>query len=239
MIKARDLPQDSPVVHGWAQILGISNNNVESVLPEMTGVFTLYQEVTQTTEKLKTQQRAIILRYLPRIGQALYQLHWGNPWNHVRQYLDEATMVALESAAHAFEEEGFAEVELEEDSISSLLRETEELISQVMNSNELSSDLKAFLIDQLEQIRLALLRYKLYGARGLRKALVQITGAYFCSGLDFRKHIRRESKQNEVVGRFWSIAARFSDLVTLATAAAPIAPPLLEAAKNALLTAAR
>jgi hypothetical protein len=115
------------------------------------------------------------------------------------------------------------------EALQDIRADVESLIEKVLNTEFPSSDLKEVLLEQLENIRRAIVGYRLSGTKGLRIALDGAVGAILTRPEQMRQSGQHEGSRKTVrdVLEFLANIAQILQLVVLVAQLKGILPPLL------------
>ena len=142
-------------------------------------------------------------------------------WSRYKRRLDEATMLGLQFCSDFLSGTG-GELILEPDSLAQLQAEIESLSEWVMQGG-FDAEFQAFLIRSLDEIRRAILAYRVGGADSLRRGLESALGAALRHGDQLNA-----KKDNKVVLKFFGILRTLHELVITAQRTSQLAEPIVK-----------
>ena len=140
-------------------------------------------DLTDTAKKRLQQldiDQDLYLDPFKNIDRLFTGLNLGTNWEAYRSLLDDNTMLALQFCADTLSRE-MSETVIGEEELTELQTKVESLLEEVLGST-LPEELKDVLVQKLEDIRLAILLYRVKGTEGLRRALESGLGAIFLYG---------------------------------------------------------
>ncbi len=224
-------PRDISIRKGWAIVLEVEDD-IWSICDALVRVHALYEEAVDDIKNYAGVFYDTSAQLLNNVKTALSIANFDAQWASAIQNIDNATLLSLNYMVIEVERNHFNEAPLPMDEVKTLLDAVHKLIDEVNAATDLPADLRAFLIDELMQMQMALLYYKVHGAKGLKQALIHFVGNMAVSGEEFRTRFMNESDKNSTVSKFWGVVSKLSDLCTLAQVAVAGAIPLLDAAKK-------
>jgi hypothetical protein len=115
------------------------------------------------------------------------------------------------------------------EALQDIRADVESLIEKVLNTEFPSSDLKEVLLEQLENIRHAIIGYRVSGTKGLRLALDGAVGAMATRYEQMQKSAQQEGSK-KTIRDFFDLLANLAQILQLAMLVAQlkgILPPLL------------
>jgi hypothetical protein len=160
-----------------ARAFGVEEKDTARLLQIYLELILAVKESKQDIENLSDIDRELYAEPFRQLENGFSANSLAHPWNNFVPYLDVATMKSLQFCADTLSRK-IGEKSVSEEKIKEFQKEVDELFEQVMNS-DIDEFLKTFLLERLEQIRHAILYYRLNGAKGLKDALEKIAGAIF------------------------------------------------------------
>jgi hypothetical protein len=193
----------------WASVLKIETEDFSEVLHFVAHLLDLVRTAKLHIQELPDVNSTIYLRPFENIEMAFGSMNLDEPWNRFTQHLDEATMVGLQFCADTLSL-ARPEAIISEEELAALQSDIEVLIEKVVQS-ELPSHAKTMFLNNLENIRLAILEYRINGSAGLSRALDLSLG-----GMLRHQDDLENAKDEEIFPAFFRIMIKINDLVTYA-----------------------
>jgi len=178
--KARSIPGNVQIRQGWAGLFDVAPDDLPGILLGISDLIQLTHETRRAIEALEGHDHALYLRPIDKILSILTIGRFDIEWAQVTNQLDETTLYGL-SVCNDVLAKYSQEKPIAQENIETLLKDVDDLRQEVLGS-ELPDDLKVFMVEQLEKLRTALLRYRLFGTKSLKSALESITGAVILQG---------------------------------------------------------
>ncbi len=177
-VRTIKVPKGTKMREVWAQIFGVAPNDVEEVFLLYVEMLRLLRDAQADLAQVPDIEQSLYLSPFPHLERAFTASSLEHPVEHFRQYLDEKTMTSLMFGAHTLDKFS-AENVVEEEILKNIKTEVEALIDDILKADDIAHELRSFLIDRLEDIRRAIMYYRLNGTKGLRRALETTIGASF------------------------------------------------------------
>lgn len=180
----------------WARIFGLEESNAEEIFRAYVELLRLLKTAREAVEQLPDIDPNLYVKPFERLERAFTVSSITTNLGSFKRHLTEGTMTALQFCAHALGKVS-DEPEVSQATLRKLREQVEALISEVL-STELQYEIRVFLVERLEEIRRAIIYYRINGTRGLRKALETTIGASYLlvhSGrsIEFEDEKKRES----------------------------------------------
>ena len=157
---------------------GISEKDTTRLLAIYLEMIKLVQQTKLDIEKISDEvDKELYIEPLERLETAFSSNSLVHQWANFSQYLDPTTMKSLQFCADILSRR-MGEKLVSDEELETLRKDVDELFELIVDS-DLDLLLKNFLLERLEQIRHALLYYRLNGSKGLKDALEKIVGAGF------------------------------------------------------------
>lgn len=125
--------------------------------------------------------------HLRRIAENLASMHHAHPWQNYAPQYDNVSMMALMVAADHLSHSQ-QEVEVPKADRDGVLQRIVALQKQVTEDTTLSEELRLFLLDLLQRMRLAFVEYPTRGAEALRMAVGTSLGALYLRNNELSTH---------------------------------------------------
>ena len=210
----------------WTVVLNIHSSEK---LPELlTGISQVMQLVDDSKRLIRLHpevDQALYLKPFESIEQAISNVNLGETWQSFTSHLDDPTLVSMRFCSDFLSREEGDE-DIETTTLMELQNDVSSLLEKLVSA-DLADELKAYIVDALEDIRQAILGFRINGAEGLKRALEATLGAAFRFQDEIRDVRDGGTTGAEVVDGFWGILSKLDIIVShgrkLKQLAAPIA----------------
>ena len=227
--KARPQPGNVAIRYVWADALGVERTDVVELYLALAELVRLFHTAKGSVERLKDVNRDYYLEPFDNIEVVITNSNLEQPWNTLKDRLDEVTMLTLQMASNIVSvEEG--KTAISEKPLQELQAETEGLLEKVLDTDFSSKELKAVLIEHLESIRRAILAYRVSGTEGLRRAVESAFGALVLHREQVKNAVEQDEKKKGIFRGYVSLLANICQIASLGITIAQltgILPPLL------------
>lgn len=170
----------------------------------------LVEETILLVEQYERLNNAKNQKALHSIQQAFSSLDFNDSVYQFKNYISEATLVALSYIADSIDDHfNFSNLNIDSNTVSELQNEIEELIKNISESN-LPAEAKALLINNLSSIKVSLYQYILFGEQELQKALEKTIGSIFVNNSTLT-----EISDDQNVSRFFGIIDKLNSVLEL------------------------
>jgi len=203
----------------WAGYFNISLKDTTAIYIHLVELMNLVDRAKKSVQQLQDVDHAIYLKPFENIEQALNYANLSEYWEQVKRYLDDTTMLALKFCSDALSVRMGEKVISDED-LSKLQMEVETLLDKVLSAN-LPQELTAVLTQKLEDIRQAILAYRITGNEGLRRALESSLGAIFLHG-EYIEEVQQDDEKKRTWFRVLEFMAHLSEILGFALQAAQL-----------------
>lgn len=204
----------------WANVLGISEQDNVAVLQAVAEILTLVAKAKSEVGANEELNQDLYLRPLKQVEQILSQLNLHTSWSSIAGQLSESTLTALEFCAETLDR--FAtEAELDVMVLDELRQEIDGILSEVLNA-KLSASLEQLIVSKLEEIRHAILMYRVHGAAGLDQVVQKSVGALVLAREEVKKHANTKAVQ-----RFVDLVIKVEEVIERALRLARFAKPVV------------
>ena len=215
--EARSMPGTHRVGGAWADAFGVEPTDIRQIYALLLELMDLVDRAKKSVQQLDVDHD-LYLRWVPNVEHVLIYSQLGAKWAQLQPQLDDTTMNQLEFCSELLSRRTSEKVISDED-LSKLQMEVETLLDKVLSAN-LPEELKDVLIEKLEQIRQAILAYRVRGNEGLRRALGSSLGAMFL----YREHIEeiQDDKQKTTVSQVVQFIANLAEILGFTLQAAQL-----------------
>ena len=168
---ARKSPSNNPPTMRfiWANLFEVDSKDTGHILEVYLELLKLVRTSKEAIREIPTLNNEVTMKHFDRLELAFSTNSFEHQWANFDQFLDPATMTALEIFADTLSNLA-GEKLIDKGEIEKLLNEVETLLRSV-REDDIPNELKIFLVEKLEEIRLALIYYRINGADGLSRAL--------------------------------------------------------------------
>lgn len=204
----------------WARVFEVDPADTTSLLAAYLNVINLARTAKEAVRQLHDIDQAIYQNPFERLEHGFTVNSFNHQWNNFAKYLDAATMTALSFCSDTLSNR-VGETIITEENLADLQEAVESLLEKVLTADDMAEELKLFLVERLEDIRRAILTYRIWGAAGLKEALERTVGAMYIYP-DF-------VPDDDHKGDFTNVVEKLSKLVTLALKAKELVVPQITA----------
>jgi len=172
--RAENVHHNIPLWQGWCEVLEVTHQDMPTLMSRMQRVTALPEECRAALYQIPNARPQRYIGVLGTIEAAINQMNMSDQFANVRQVLvDVANREALEQMrtiiAPLVSPPDLAE-------LSELAGQVQSLIEEFRAARDLPADLRAYVLDQLDQIQQALIEVDLFGAATLREAVERAVG---------------------------------------------------------------
>lgn len=223
LITARGQKDNIPVKQVWANVFGLKADDTGSILFMVAELINLTKNTQEEIQKLEDINHSIYLQPFKKIETAFAVANLETQWSSFKAHITQDTIVALQFCSDTLSRK-IGETEIPKEELDALLKDIELLTSSVTQS-VFTDDFKAFLIDNLENIRKAILTYRIRGANALKKVFESSIGS-ICLYQDQIKEENKSKPEQKILSKFFSIVSGLNTLVALALKTKELAGPI-------------
>lgn len=174
-----DLRKQSPghsIGAAWANLLGIEASNLSQLLAGCAAVSALPGDIEARLMRMPNTDAELFLEWRPGVGAAMDAfLYLSNPAESMQRQYDSTTLLSLRHAAHVLRDEVTA---VDARQLASVLEALDHLQVEVASSDDVSDDLRTFLLDLIHEMRQAIILVRAHGTLGLQRAVERCVGAF-------------------------------------------------------------
>ncbi|HHK0132655.1 TPA: hypothetical protein ACQQHK_003814 [Pseudomonas aeruginosa] len=214
-------PPKTPLSVAWANTLGCQNPR--ELFRYLADVIHLADEARREVSALPDLNQELFLAPFTNIDNLLGRTSLTQHWGDYIALLDDATLLGLRFAAERVSREGKPAAYLAEEVAAELVSELNQMLEQVVAS-ELPDELKHLFCRNLEELRHALLAFRISGAQGIADEIDRALGSI----VRHREVIRSETPSSEesLVERVFKLLERVNSTISFAQNTAPLVPAL-------------
>jgi hypothetical protein len=214
---------NASIAEVWAGYFNISLKDTTAIYIHLVELMNLVDRAKKSVQQLQGVDHAIYLEPFKNIELALNYPNLSHQWGQVKSHLDNTTMLALKFCSDALSVRMGEKVISDED-LSKLQMEVETLLDKVLNAN-LPQDLAAVLTQKLEDIRQAILAYRITGNEGLRRAVESGFGAIWLHREEIQE--LQDEKQKETLLDILGFMAHLAQIGAFVLQAAQLTAPFI------------
>ena len=192
LTEARSMGDNKKTREVWGKVLGVNPNDNSLLLPTFAKFLLLIQETRKSIEAVEELNKELYLKPIAKIETTFRYINFEENWQRLKRELDDVTMAQLEFCADRLN--SYVSVRsIAPEELARLLEEVNKLIADVIETN-IEADLKSFVVRGLEEIRRAIIEYRISGLEGLRRALELNLGAILFN----RDRVQRNKQKKSV-----------------------------------------
>lgn len=174
LLDALRQPETDSVETIWRKVFGLPDGRSDLVLVALSRLVELTHEIEREVRMLEGEGADYYLKSMQRVRDILAHPHLGQQWKQLKPRLDKDITTRLELCSYLLSK-GRESKPIPKETLESLQSQVQELQESIAESN-ISLDLKVVLLRMLDEIRNAILTYRIVGADGLRDALTNSFG---------------------------------------------------------------
>ena len=215
-----------PVQRVWVYAMGLTSRdgNEEEMFSDLLyETFLIVNSCEDLIKRSSAIRQDIYLRQLQRVKRVILGRGAQN-WGEYRSNFNDDFMVSLQLAAENLSHHWYEEAVPEEE-LTGIQSEIEELTGRILES-DLHVELKAVLTAGLEEVRQAILNYRIRGADEIRKA-VDSNIVAFGRNLEHIADLS-DDQDKEVVSAYRSLIDRANEITTVALRLKPLGEGIAE-----------
>lgn len=160
-----------------ARVFEVSPDDFAQLLEIYYALVKLVMKAKDDVANISDIDQSLYLEPFQRLEKGFSANSLIHPWTNFVPYLDATTMKSLQFCADTLSRK-LSEQTISGEDLSDLQKEVNELLELVMKIN-VDEKLRSFLVEKLEEIRHAILYYRINGGDGLKEAFENIIGASF------------------------------------------------------------
>jgi len=218
MVMARTCADNQSARKVWAQVFECEPQDTGAILLGLAGLINLVAQARAATEAHVPRNKELFLEPFPKLEAMLSKINLDVSWQSSKVFLDDRTISCLEFGDHELAEH-FGTTALNADLISQFLKDLDRLIQQCADA-DIPQDLKKLFCKNLEDLRRALLAYRISGAAGLQEEIDRVAGAFARHGHLIKKAMEDEEPK-KLTSSVFKVVERLNDSIQLAGSAAP------------------
>lgn len=220
MVLARTCADNQSSRKVWAQVFQCEPQDTSAILLGLAALINLVAQAKAATETHVIRNKELFLEPFPKLEAMLSKINLDVSWQSSRAFLDDRTISCLEFGDHELTQH-FGTTALNADLISQFLKDLDQLIQQCVDA-DIPADLKKLFCKNLEDLRRALLAYRISGAAGLQEELDRVAGSFARHGQLIEQAVKDEEPRKLTTSVFDTVG-RLNDSIQLIGSVAPYA----------------
>jgi hypothetical protein len=204
-------------------MFGVQATDTSQILLIWADLITLSSEAKEALNNLENIDHEIYLKPFIKLEKVLSTINLNQKWQTYSAEIDENTMYGLQFCSDTLGRSiGYSSIENKQ--ISELQKEIEELAERIINT-ELPSELKDLIINNLENLRRALVVYRINGIDGLQREFERTVGSLVLHHSEI-KNLEIESAGKHPVTDVFELMEKINKVITFAKTTKEIAAPI-------------
>ena len=218
------LPDSAEMRSIWSHLLRCGPDDTANLLHRLSQVIELIQESKEKIQQIDSIDHDLYLGPLGNLEQAFYRVNLDEKLEQFKGRIDVATWTHLKYCADRLSSSS-EEDTIGQDLLSELQSDVDDLLEKVLVS-DLPDEVKKVLVEVLEDIRSAILEYRIIGVNALRRSLESNIGSLF-----FHKDeiVNVESQEGqEVSSKLGEVIGKLQRLVSVGLKAKKLVQPIFD-----------
>jgi hypothetical protein len=206
------------------------NSEYFSAFKQLSEIIGLIEESKKAVKNIEHLDQGRYLKPLLSIEGIFSHINLHDSWNNFKKSFNEVTMTQLEYCSDAVARES-QENFIESEKINDLLKDIDLLQEKLMQSS-ISDQLILIIFEQINNIRVSLINYKIFGVDGLRRSLESGMGAIILNRDNIINKMSEtdEKPEKNIIKSFFDALSKLNTLVSLGKNT----PELIESASTAI-----
>lgn len=197
----------------WRVVLEIHPNaGLAKVVLRVSQVMQLVEDSKRLIRQLPQLDQALYLEPFEAVDQAMSNFNLDETWERFHNRISDETLKSIRFCSDVFSREDADEV-IEPSTLVGLQNEVNSLLQKILVV-DLPDELRAIIVDSLEEIRQAILGFRVNGVMGLKIALDMSLGAAIRFRDEFGETVDEDTTRAEVVEGFRGILGKLDSLVS-------------------------
>jgi len=213
--KGQSQKKDEQCAKVWGNILDVPSGDTSLLLRRMGHVMELPSLIALEIRELPNVNHDIHLKWLPRVNASIGIMNFQNPWKTFIDRFDAEILYGIEICADALSRSRPEKIISE-----SLLKELSDKVAKLqeeLSNEDIPISVANFIMERLEEIRLALEEYPYRGSAPLERALENTVGKVVICPT-----IYKECQSSNYGKKFWELMGYLAISVTITTGAIQI-----------------
>lgn len=193
----------------WANLLGVPANDSSMLLVRLGKIMAIPSQIESKINQEENIDHSVYLKWLPKVNKAFRTLNLEANWSTFIDPIDEAVLYGLEICSEQLARKQPESV-IKEEALKDIKNEVEGLLKEIRSSN-IDSDLKNYLIGQLENIINSIYEYDFAGVVPLQKAFESTVGS-----ISLHPELHEKIKKTNYSKKFWTVMRRVALVLAIA-----------------------
>lgn len=220
MTRALSLKNETPMPRLWAHVFECESNESILIVQGLSNLMRLCHQAEEAVRVCAPGAPDLYIQPLGKIRALVSDHDLNATWTSYRSRLDASTMTSLQFCDHLLQQEYKKEYPGKSALIHDLLTDLDKLLQSCLNS-EMGPELKTLFAKNLEELRGALIRYRIGEEEALRKAVDQVAGSILRHSIDIKKEFDNAEefldKSLGIMGKIEMVVAKSQDMLMLAS----------------------
>ena len=229
--QARSISGNKPVRHIWSELFGFDSNDIEQVFIIVADMINLVQAAKEDVSKLHGVNHELYLKPFGRVEGLLKIVNLDIPWDSIKGTLDEATMYGLQICSDALGRQR-GTLKVDEDRIAEIQKDIEGLSGRVI-ALDIPGNIKQLIILNLDNIRKAIITYRIKGVDGLQAEIERAIGSIYLHQ-DEIKNVQEQPNVKDVIATYFGTLEKINQLIMFAKNITEVALPYIPYIKQLL-----
>ncbi|MBW3649335.1 MAG: hypothetical protein KY458_02080 [Actinobacteria bacterium] len=202
--------------------LGIDEQDDSALAMHLAAIVRLPGEIERDLGRLPFPTDNFVVNLQPLYGHVRTLFQLGQSIDQFNGALGEGVRVNLDNCADLLASLGPERVPTREQ-LDEWRDEITDLADEVRTADDISDELREFLLGHLEEMLIAITMTRVSGSGPLRDAYYRLRGHAVVAPA----HVAEEAKKSSACTRFWDVVGRIADVIQIGTALAlPFAAPV-------------
>lgn len=190
----------------WSSVFN-TNDDLSLLFYHLRELQILVESIKSDAILFSGERKNNYLQYYNVIERLVNVTNFDLPWIDFKNGLNDSVMSRLTFMHYLFVDNKKENL-IDSKEINAILDEINNLIGVISNSNEVDNDLRVFCIELLEQMRMKLLYYNIYGAKVIEDLLVHSYGKLCLNSSVY------EQRNNKIVKSVFDVVTKLNSLYT-------------------------
>ena len=209
----------------WSTILLCEGTqDTSKILRGLSQIIGLLAECKKQLVQIDDLDYALYSEPLDQLAEVFLQVNLDENLGSFKRRLSAGTTTGLKFCADALAKSSLEDV-VEEEFLTGLLAEVNELLEEVIRS-DLPDQVKKLLLDSLEDIRAAIIDYRVMGVQALQNSLKHNVGSVLLARAEIENVSEKVDK--EILSRFGRLLSKLEQVVYLGSRVKQLAEPVIK-----------
>lgn len=175
--RAMAMSPNQPTRHAWASVFECDPQDTASLLRHMADLWFLISESKRMVREVRGEQSGLYLDAFPVLEDIIRIENFGTEWHQwIVQLKKPHVLLGVRFCSELLNDK-MPERVIPKDQRDTILKSLDACRAAISEDPMLDHRLSALLLDQVESMRLCVVRYDVLGAKGLRNALDSTIGS--------------------------------------------------------------